>query len=161
MKQWYVLQVVSGREEWARDDLQELGFRAIVPVENRMIRHGGQWIWRKYVLFPGYLFVQSALTPEEYYRMRGVPGILGLLRTGSAPSPLTDEEAARVLILGGAVLDPSLLSFEPDGYRVLEGPLLDLEHQIVRVDRHRRRATIRVGIPGLETLELSFMEIKC
>lgn len=44
---WYVLQVRTGCEESVRDKLNETGFHALVPAENKLIRSKGNWNKRK------------------------------------------------------------------------------------------------------------------
>ena len=51
MTKWYVLHVQTGKELNVAGSLRSRGFSAVVPLENRVIRKGGKWIQKKYVVF--------------------------------------------------------------------------------------------------------------
>lgn len=46
---WYVIQVMTGKEDDIAGKLKEQGIRALVPKENRLIRSGGSWSQREYI----------------------------------------------------------------------------------------------------------------
>ena len=74
---WYVLQVSSGQEKAVRDALHEKRIPALVPSENRLVRKGGEWTQKEYILFPGYVFLRLDYTSETYYRVRSIPHTAG------------------------------------------------------------------------------------
>ena len=42
---------MTGKEDDIAGKLKEQGIRALVPKENRLIRSGGSWSQREYILF--------------------------------------------------------------------------------------------------------------
>ena len=64
---WYVIQVMTGKEDDIAGKLKEQGIRALVPKENRLIRSGGSWSQREYILFAGYVFLNMNYNADNYY----------------------------------------------------------------------------------------------
>lgn len=155
---WYVLQVNSGDEFRVQKSLQRQNIESIIPVENRMIRKGGKWIQQEYILLSSYVFIHIGLDAAAYYMLRGISGVKKLLCTGDAPSPLLPEEVDWLLCFGSALLQPSTIEFLGGGvYRIVDGVLKDMVNQIEHIDRHKRRATVRVQMLGKpHTLKLSY-----
>ena len=115
---WYVLQVSSGQEKAVRDALHEKRIPALVPSENRLVRKGGEWTQKEYILFPGYVFLRLDYTSETYYRVRSIPHTGRLLGPpGDPPVPLSYLEAEWIGLLsgGGKPLEPARAAKLPDG----------------------------------------------
>ena len=51
MTKWYVLHVQNGRERDVAQNLKSRGFSSVVPTENRVIRKGGKWTQKEYIVF--------------------------------------------------------------------------------------------------------------
>lgn len=148
----YVLQVKTGTETDTRDALARHGIRALVPQERRLIRSGGKWIHKVYTLLPGYVIVDAGYTAETYYAAKGIPGVVRWLADDTGePVALTLAEQAWIRILNnnGQPIDPSKLTQGTDGkWHAAGGVLSYLEHTIVKVDRHRRKAICRLALCG-------------
>lgn len=86
---WYVLQVRTGCEESVRDKLNETGFHALVPAENKLIRSKGNWNKKKSILFSGYVFIELIYNAENYYRIVSMDNVIKFLGDKNAPSTLT------------------------------------------------------------------------
>jgi len=82
MKQWYVLQVRTGEETKIKDyikrDLPEVD--VLAPLRLMKERKDGIWKERLMIVFQGYVFVKSIMTPEMYYKLSGIPGVITILR---------------------------------------------------------------------------------
>lgn len=78
---WYVIQVMTGKEDDIAGKLKEQGIRALVPKENRLIRSGGSWSQREYILFTGYVFLNMNYNADNYYKVKGIPGVIQFLET--------------------------------------------------------------------------------
>lgn len=161
MKKWYVLQVRTGSEDDAVTYIRRKGVEAYTPKEERAIRSGGVWRHKIYNLMPGYVFARIEYSDALYYVIRGIPGVLRVLRSGGAPSPLPPDEAAYISYLGRSVLRPSSVLRLPDGSaQAVDGPLCDMEAGLQRVNWHRRRAVVRLTILGVpRTIELSIIPV--
>ena len=95
---WYALHVVTGQEmEIAGVVGMMPGCTASAPLDE-MVRYDSEK--RKHsmiyaTLFPGYVFVRCPLTPEIYYQLIAIPGVLRLLgvtAAGDLPEPIPDED---------------------------------------------------------------------
>jgi transcriptional antiterminator NusG len=82
---WYVLQVKTGCEESIRDKLIELGYHAIVPIANRLIRSKGSWNKKKTIIFTGYVFVNLDYDAENYYRITSMDNVVKFLGDKNDP----------------------------------------------------------------------------
>lgn len=150
---WYVIQVMTGREDDIAGKLKEQGFRALVPKENRIIRSGGQWIRKPYILFNGYVFVDiTTFNAENYYKIKNQSGVLHFLSVGdsSNPSTLSYLEAEWIMRLTGkdnAPIEPTVVRTDENGdLKVVKGILETFENRVVRYDKRNRKATVEITL---------------
>lgn len=155
---WYVLQVKNGSETAVAVELQKRGYWAVVPVENRMIRRSGKWEQAPYIVFTGYVFVYLNYTWAGYYAMSGIKGVIRILGGGKDPTPLAPDESKFILSLTELLISPSVIRLNDDGtYQIISGFLKEISDQIVKIDRHAKRATVKIVLAGLEkTIKVSF-----
>ena len=143
---WQVIQVKTGEEKAIAQKLAEYHIRTMVPIENRPIHAGGAWGSKEYPLFPGYVFLLIEYNAENYYRVKGIPGVAKLL-----PGTLSYLEAEWIHLLTGrkgAPLEPTLVK-EADGkFEIQEGILSRFASRIVKMDKRNRRAVIELSICG-------------
>jgi transcription antitermination factor NusG len=146
---WYVLHVRTGSELDVQRQLEGLGYTVAVPREARQIRRGGQWHEELCILMPGYVFLQVRYSPEIYHMLKGVSGAIQLLPKGS-PYPLSEREVEWLysMISCRIRMRPSRVDFSGEKPVVLDGTLKKLEEYIVKFDRHRRRAHVRLPMLG-------------
>lgn len=151
-KRWYVLYVESGKEKDVQKKLSEQGYEAVVPIENRMIRSGGKWISRAYVVFPGYVFINIEYDWWKYYTIAKISGVLTILGGGKEPIPLTNEEVRLVIYESELFREPPVVRLlDGGGFEIVSGSLLMFKRHIKRIDRHARRLVLSVPIAGKET----------
>lgn len=152
----YVIQVAGGREERARElvlkILPDVAEDCYTPAYEAMKKVRGEWRLVRGLLFPGYIFVQTSDPVELANRLAGVPAFTRLLG-GSDDQfiPLTDDEVTWLNAFTDVethVLGMSEGVIEGDRVLVTRGPLRGHEAQIVRVDRHKRIALLRVQMFG-------------
>lgn len=157
---WYVLQVKTGCEEAVAKALNNRGFSAVVPIENRQIRQKGEWVSQPYVVFTGYVFLYIDYNWSKYYAMSGINGIIKILGGGKTPTPLSRDEALFINQLTELLGQSSVLAFTENGeYKCISGFLADYEKDIVKVERRYKRATVRVTVAGEEKkIKVSFQE---
>lgn len=152
MKPWYVLYVMGGREKRILELLsQQDGIKAFTPLKEVVHRIQGKRVIVKKPLFRSYVFVETELNPNGFqqallrYRSQ-IRGILKELRYEDDVSALSTEERAyleglmdeehNVRISKGEILDGEVI--------ITEGPLKGYESNIIRIDRHKRRAILNV-----------------
>lgn len=147
---WYVLHVQTGKESEIRKQLSRKGYTAYAPVEQRLIRSGGNWQDKPYTLFPGYLFICLDMDDEVYYRVKSTPGIIRFLGQEN-PVPLREDEEEYILLFchKGHPVKPSKVRVLPDGStEVIGGILSEMRGRIVKIDKHSRKATVEVTFCG-------------
>lgn len=156
-KQWYVLQVITGKETEVRAKvLKELGevnedhhdypLKALVPRRKITERKQGQV--RKVVrtLFPSYVFLHIELTDQIYHKIKQVPYVIRLLGSGRpTPVPLQQMQPILRLCQLDELIDVSKVSIGKT-VEVLEGPLQGYVGNIVSIDKRKKRARIRFQI---------------
>lgn len=103
-------------------------------------------------VFPGYIFAEAEaeelLGCQHYFRKTS--GFYRFLRSNQNITPLADSELEIVLhfIKGvGPIAGRSRVYFnENSKIVVLEGPLMGLEGKIIKVDKRKRRAKVKLDI---------------
>ena len=130
---------------------QQAGIKAFTPLKEVIHRIQGKRVIVRKPLFPSYLFVETELTPNGFqqallqYRSQ-IRGILKELKYEDDVSALSSEERAyleglmdeehNVRLSKGEILDGEVI--------ITEGPLKGYESNIIRIDRHKRRAILNV-----------------
>ena len=158
MKPWHVLYVMGARQKRILELLnQQDGVKAFTPLKEVVHRIQGKRVIVKKPLFPSYVFVETELNPNGFqqallqYRSQ-IRGILKELRYEDDVSALSTEERAyleglmdeehNVRISKGEILDGEVI--------ITEGPLKGYESNIIRIDRHKRRAILNVRMNDRE-----------
>lgn len=158
---WYVVQVVGGREASAVRRIGRLCDagtfeRVFVPQREFARKSGGQWSVGRAVLFPGYVFVDTA-EPERFAaELSRVSGLARLLASGDGDGgrrfiPISDDERALICAFtgeDGGVMRMSEAVAEGDRIRVVSGPLAGREAMVAKIDRHKRLAWIEAEMFG-------------
>lgn len=146
----YVIQVMTGQEEAIAGKLNDQGIRALVPKENRMIRSGGTWGQKVYVLFNSYVFLDMTYNADNYYKVKGMPGVIRFLGDSCNPSRLSWLEAEWILRMTerkNAPIEPSVIRVGEDGsLTVVDGVLEKFKNRIVRYDKRNRRVIVELTI---------------
>jgi transcriptional antiterminator NusG len=157
---FFVLQVRTGGEEKYRRQAEKLltpgRGELFWPRRSLRVRRAGSWRETVAPIFPGYLFLRAeALESGLFRELKALPGFTRFLRDNGDVEPLGERDLALLLnfLSFGEVVRPSRVRFDAERrIQVLDGPLKALEGRIVRVDRRKRRARVR-----LELYENSFL----
>lgn len=160
---WYVIQVSTGKENDIAGKLKELNVKALVPKEKRVIRSGGKWNKKEYVLFSGYVFLDMTYNAENYYKVKNIPGVIRFLGDSKSPSKLSYLEAEWIMLLTGkdnAPIEPTVVAVDkenPGNLKVVSGILERFENRIIKYDKRSRRATFEIAICNeKKEVQLSF-----
>ena len=151
---FFVIQVRTGAEEKVMRQAARMldgdNVRLIWPRRNLRIRKRGVWRDSKASIFPGYLFLQAeAIEADIYLVVKRIPGFFRFLKDNQhiEPISLRDRELLLHFLSFGEVVERSKVCFdENQRIRVLSGPLKDLEGRIVKVNRRKGRAKIRLEL---------------
>jgi transcriptional antiterminator NusG len=156
---FFALQVWTGNEarflQIAERVLAGTGVRLLWPRRSLRIRRAGSWRDSIAPIFSSYVFLQAAtFDPGVYADLKRTPGFVRFLPSNEAAAPLglKDQELLSHFLSFGEVVEKSTAVFDENKrIRVISGPLRNLEGLIVRVDRRKGRARVR-----LEMYEDSF-----
>ena len=106
-KKWYVVRAMSGKERKTKETLEseikkrgltEAIPQVIVPTEKVYQVRNGKPVHRERNLFPGYVLINTILTGEIEYFVRGIPGVVGFLGAKQGKiDPLREDEVLRIL----------------------------------------------------------------
>ena len=148
MKQWYVLQVMTGTESDCQRSAAAAGLRTLVPTRIMPELSQGKWREREHTMLPGYVFLLSDGSAADYYRMSAIPGAIRLLPGGGECSPVPKEQMDWIMELSnsGRPWTISTAAMIEGKLKVLQGPLIGREHMIQSWDRRRRRARIEIRV---------------
>lgn len=153
--QYYAVQVRSrGEDEYVRRLRSDPSFASVeilVPKRTVILRKGGIKRRGTAPVFPGYVFlgVDAVMSPDLRWFLRRVPDFYRFLPSNQDPLPLAgrDLDLLGHFISFGERADTSKVTFdENDRIVVLEGPLKGLEGLIVKVDRRKGRAKVRLDM---------------
>lgn len=101
-------------------------------------------------VFPGYIFLETMEYPSVLYSsLRKVTGFYRFLPDNYNPIPLTGKDLAILhhFLAFGEVSNPSRAYFDENSrICIVDGPLKGLEGKIIKVDRRKCRARVRLDI---------------
>jgi transcriptional antiterminator NusG len=124
--------------------------RMVFPRRKLRIKRRGKFRHVLAPLFPGYIFLSGdEILPETYWKIRRIPGFFRFLKSNSDIQPLKGRERELLLhfLSYGEVIKKSTVVFDKNSrIQVLEGPLKGLEGHIVKVDKRKGRAKIRLDM---------------
>ena len=124
----------------------------ILPTEETI---SGRMAYPGKNLFPGYVFL-IAENPEKLVNgLRKVIGLTKLIGTGDEIVPLVQEEIDLLMKIGTdkQLVEMSSGIIENDRVQILAGPLMGMEGNIRRIDRHKRTAYLEIEMFG-RTVEM-------
>jgi len=155
---WYVLFVNRNQEEKVRKILgEEMGdkYKFIIPTRELRERKNGKWHNVKRKLFPGYVLIKAMMNAEIYYKIKRAPGIIKLLRDEEEVLTVEEKELKVLKILidnNENNIGISKLYKENDEIRIIAGPLLGLEGQIIKIDSRKGRAKVNLSFMNEERI---------
>lgn len=164
---WYAIFVKTGEEDKVKERLN-FRFRDEIQiiVPKRKLRERRFGIWRDVirVLFPGYVLAYGTIDVEEYYKMKNVPGIIKLLRSGHLPLKIDYDEMEFInkLVFGDETIGCSDVLVENGNIVVVDGPLKSMEGQIISIDKRKGRAKVSLRFMGEERvieLEVNVLQV--
>lgn len=151
---YYVVQVETRNEHkfvrLASQRVSEDVHRIVWPRRRLNIRRGGRTREELAAIFPGYVFIETEeLTAQDYWSLRRVPGFFRFLKSNHNVQPLSESDQRLLVhfLSFGEVVDKSKVVFTEDQrIAVLEGPLKGLEGRIVKVDKRKGRAKVKLDM---------------
>ncbi len=124
--------------------------RLLWPRRTLTVRRRGKNFTERAPVFPGYLFFEAEELPIDiYWTLRRTGGFVRFLKSNQQVEPLEGSDRNLLLhfLQHGEVVQKSTVSFDKNNrIQVLEGPMKGLEGRIVKVDRRKQRAKIKLHL---------------
>ena len=179
VKRWYVLRVASNREEQVRDTLlrkveveslqDEIG-RILVPTERiKRVRSGQQRVYER-KLYPGYVFIEMALSDEggiregSWFIIKETAGVGDFIGIEGKPSAMSDAEVAKMLNQAERPEESPAIQMEfqqGDQIKVKGGSFEGFEGTVDNVDTEKGTVRVIVTIFGRATpLDIEYWQIE-
>jgi transcriptional antiterminator NusG len=168
---WYVVQVYSGFEQKVKLSLAErvkqAGLEAefgeiLIPTETVQDPTKVKRVSSK-TFYPGYIFVQMALTDHAWHVVRDTPKVTGFVG-GSNPQPVPSPEIRSVVqqVEEGAAKPRPRVMFEAgDHVRVNDGAFANFTGTIEEVKPEKQKVRVLVSIFGRATpVELEYGQVE-
>ncbi|MDD3996698.1 MAG: KOW motif-containing protein [Sphaerochaetaceae bacterium] len=137
-------------------ELYESEPKLLFPVRLVHEKHRGRWSTVEQPLLPGYLFLYvddtEVLAP---YIIKQERDVYKILRYTDGTMQLRDGDEAYamwVLRYKGRLAPSKAICEAGRLVKILEGPLIDMEGKIVKVDRHKKRVVVAFDFAGMERL---------
>jgi transcription termination/antitermination protein NusG len=125
---WYAIHTRSRFEQKVFDGLRGKDMEAFLPRVEVMSRRKDRRQKILVPMIPGYIFVRSILTPDDYYPIIKTVGVVRMIGVQGKPVPATNEEIDALMILDGTDRTVQNRSYVRKGDRVMimEGPFTGL-----------------------------------
>lgn len=169
---WYIVHVYSGFETKVKMALEEriassphsdkFG-EVLVPTEQivELVKGKRKESSRKF--YPGYILVKMELNEETWHIVNDTAKVTGFLGGREKPTPLSDEEAEKILsrMEAGRLKPKPKFFFETgDEIRVIDGPFTNFNGVVDEVNHEKGKIRVMVTIFGRSTpVELEFVQV--
>ena len=158
--QWYVLHVLSNKEDRTVENLNRL-FKEdeemnallqsapLVPKEKvEDVRNGKKYILNR-KLYPGYVFVKMVYSDDTWHVIRNVRGVAGFVgASGNDPFPLTEDEVYEMGVEKREIVVNYVVG---DTVRILDGPLSSFTGVVESIEVDKNSVSVIVSMFGRET----------
>src|SRR3954464_7395062 len=143
---WYIVHAYSNfenkvaesiREQAKQRGLADLFDEILVPKEKVVEVRRGRKVDAERKFFPGYVLVKMDLTDQAYHLIRNTPKVTGFLGADNKPSPISENEALRIMrqVQEGIERPKPSVSFEVgEQVRVSDGPFASFSGIVQDVD---------------------------
>lgn len=179
--QWYVLKVISKREEKIKANLQAEVAKAslqssvgeiLIPCEKVYEIRAGKKQMRHKNLLPGYILLQADLSNDALVqllkRITGTFGILGERgwKSSYIPLPMSQEDVDRFVgkTKMGPAIDVKLSSVYAVGevVEIIEGPFTGFSAKIEEIFEEKKtlKVVVKIFDERSTPVELSYMQVK-
>lgn len=168
---WYAIHTYSGYEEKVAESIQQRVesvdmadkiFGVLVPKEKQIeIKNGKRKIVEKKI-FQGYVLVEMKMTEDAWFIVRNTPGVTGFVGTGTDPTPVSDQEVAKIKKRMGVEDPKHQIDYEiGEVVNITDGPFKGFDGAISEIDTAKGKIRVLVSMFGRETpVELDALQVK-
>ena len=172
-KRWYSVHVLSNFEKKVAEAIREAVAQqgvsedeigdVMVPTEEVVEVRRGQKVNVERRFMPGYVLVNMEMTDRAYHLINDIPRVTGFLGPQGRPTPLRDQEVARILNQVEEGLErprPSITFEVGEQVSVTDGPFESFQGMVEEVDEENARLKVTVSIFGRATpVELEYTQV--
>jgi transcriptional antiterminator NusG len=168
---WYVVQVYSGfeqkvklslHEQMKQKNMEDSFGEILIPTETVADAQGGKRVSSK-TFYPGYIFVQMAMSDEAWHVVRDTPKVTGFVG-GRKPQPVPPPEIQSVVQQvedGAAKPRPRVMFSAGDHVRVNDGAFANFTGTVEEVKPEKQKVRVLVSIFGRATpVELDYSQVE-
>lgn len=173
MHQWYVIQVISGKEKKVKksieekintSNMEEFIKEIILPTERvSEVKMGEQKITEKRI-WPGYLLINMILNDESWIFLKKINGVIDFLG-GNNPLPLKDTEMGDILKYLEEKKEEIVHKHKVsvgDTVKIVDGVFVNFVGNVIEVNHEKGRLSVMVSIFGRDTRvdDLEFWQVE-
>lgn len=170
-KQWYAIHTYSGYEEKVAESIKQRAdsldmadkiFDVIVPKEKQIeIKNGKRKVVEKKI-FQGYVLVQMKMGEDVWYIVRNTPNVTGFVGSGTEPTPVEEDEIAKILKRMGAEDPKHKIDYAVgEVVNIVDGPFKGFDGAVNEIDAAKGKLKVLVSMFGRETpVELDALQVK-
>ena len=125
---------------------------AIAPVKILPEKRHGQWENREQILLPSYVFLYTEQDQLPVNLRAKAQDLYTILQYDHGVRTLTgaDSDYAQWIFRHQGNIKPSKVLAEGETIKIIDGPLLDCQGKIVKLDKHKRRAWVEFEFDGMK-----------
>ena len=170
---WYCLHVFSGYENIAKQNLeitidkyslQDRIFQIIIPMEDELVEKRGKKVLVPKKTMPGYIFVKMIYGDDIWHAVTRTQYIQSFVGPKGRPICITDDEARRMGLDGGAVDTVAKQELDVkvgDMVEIIDGSLASFVGVVKTIDEENQRLVCMVEMFGRESeVELAFNQVR-
>jgi len=144
----------TGREQAAAQHIERIcdNTRAIVAQQVKVRTIKKETFTETKVLYPGYVFFEAPVHEKSFLRIHKEENVISILKSEKGEWQLYGNDAKLVqwLFSYGGLISFSQAYQEGDRIKIISGPLKDMEHNIIRVDKRLKGAQVLMTFCGRE-----------
>lgn len=167
---WYAIHTYSGYEEKVADSIKQRAeslemadkiIDVMVPKEKQIeIKNGKRKIVERR-MYQGYVLVQMRMSEDAWYIVRNTPNVTGFVGTGTEPTPVQEEEIAKIKKRMGVEDPKHKIDFVVgEVVSIIDGPFKGFEGSVSELDQQKGKIKVLVNMFGRDTpVELDGLQV--
>lgn len=167
---WYAIHTYSGYEEKVADSIKQRAesldmadkiIDVMVPKEKQIeIKNGKRKIVERR-MYQGYVLVQMRMSEDAWYIVRNTPNVTGFVGTGTEPTPVLEEEIAKIKKRMGVEDPKHKIDFAVgEVVSIIDGPFKGFEGSVSELDQQKGKIKVLVNMFGRDTpVELDGLQV--